>query len=564
MAKSLNEAFIKAYSKERAAGQQRKATVPEEDNPYIVRIDTATVTIPEPHFLHSRPTSPTALVGENQPTKEAVVSNETRSAIASQMLQAGGWLDSQTDTFVGGFPMLSAVDAPSSSPKPNQSSVQPRAAEARPSDAEHSKVEHSKAENNAVEYSAGNTGRTGAWEVELSSNSPGADVHAAPAPETPSTARVQTDVLPSHSNHASETGSASPFQQRPVSTVAQAETRSESYREPSELAAPMAPALSFAEVERAVDSVSEKRREGGAIFRLDRPSYSSNQAAAGMDLLAEEVNDGLSEDSGDQSSMLELPTSASGTNDLDETDYVSKNLSARAVEEGLRQARVRVFNPVWEVDSFQWPSVCIELLKQREKNMQRVAANLMTACQEGLQILAVTSPQGGEGRTTVACCLAMLAGRYGLNVAIVDGDIENPTLGYQTNLDVEHDWKQAISQELSLEEVAIHSIDDQVTLLPLMAPIDPKEMSADDNRIAYMLHELSESFDLVIVDTGHMNSTASLVTSMGEQGLISAVVTVVDQRDSTRHRVDACVQRIRKIGISSIGLVENFTTADRL
>ena len=556
MAKSLNEAFIKAYSKERAAGQQRKASVPEEENPYIVRIDTATVVIPEPHFLNARPTSPTALVGENLPASEASVARDSRAAIASQMLKAGGWQDSQTDAFVGGFPMLSTDYVPTSVPTPGAPKLQPRV------------VETGEVEPVAVVHNEVRAIRAELKGAGLSSELHEADLRVppavAPTPAASSTPQTQSNGLPPSPVHASETESAPPMQQGPAEVGVQTETSSAGYRETEELQAPIAPALSFAEVERVVDSVSEKRRAGGAIFRLDRPSYSSGHSEDGMESLAEEISEDLSEGSGAQSSMLEMPMSASVAKGLDETEFVSKSHSARAVEEGLRQARVRVFNPVWEVDSFQWPAVCTELLKQREKNMQRVAANLITACQEGLQVLAVTSPQGGEGRTTVACCLAMLAGRHGLNVAIVDGDIENPTLGYQTNLDVEHDWKEAISQELSLEEVAIHSIDDQVTLLPLLAPIDPREMSADDNRIAYMLHELAESFDLVIVDTGHMNSTASLVTSMGEQGLISAVVTVVDQRDTTRHRVDACVQRIRKIGISSIGLVENFTAADRL
>jgi Mrp family chromosome partitioning ATPase len=190
--------------------------------------------------------------------------------------------------------------------------------------------------------------------------------------------------------------------------------------------------------------------------------------------------------------------------------------------------------------------------------MELVARNLIEACQEGLQVLAVTSPQSGEGRTTVACCLAKLAGSRGLNVAIVDGDIENPTLSYQTNLDVDQDWKTAIFNQLPLEEVAVHSIEDQVTLVPLTHPIAQHEMATDDNRIESMLQELSESFDLVIVDMGHMDSSRSLVTSLGERGVISAVVAVVDYRSSTRQQVDHCLRRIRQTGVASIGLVENF------
>ena len=73
-----------------------------------------------------------------------------------------------------------------------------------------------------------------------------------------------------------------------------------------------------------------------------------------------------------------------------------------------------------------------------------------------------------------------------------------------------------------------------------------------------MLRDLSESFDLVIVDMGPMSSDRSLVQTLGEQGILNAVVTVVDHRSSTAERIEACLRRIQQTGVNSIGLVENF------
>ena len=306
--------------------------------------------------------------------------------------------------------------------------------------------------------------------------------------------------------------------------------------------------LTFDEVEKAVRELAKERGKSGEIFRLDRPSYSMSQGQSGP-AEAEELSDAFSETDYSDTQSHE---------NIQNAGFLSKTRMTRAMEEGLRQARARVFNPVWEVDNFQWPDVCGELLEAGHDNMQKVASNLSTACQEGLQVLAVTSPGSGAGTTTVSCCLAMLAGMNGMKVAILDGDIENPTLSVQTNLDVESDWKNAILGHMSLEEVAVHSIDDQVTLLPLIQPIDQAEMSTNDDRIYHMMQELSESFDLVIVDTGHIERTRSLLTSMGEQGIISAVVTVVDKRRTSQQAVEDCIRRIRNTGVASIGLVENF------
>jgi Mrp family chromosome partitioning ATPase len=234
------------------------------------------------------------------------------------------------------------------------------------------------------------------------------------------------------------------------------------------------------------------------------------------------------------------------------------NAEVRQVERELRRAKVRVFNPIWEVDQLQWPDVCVKLMNARMDSLNYVTKHLFEACQEGLQVLAVTSPEGGEGRTTVACCLAMLAGSRGLKVAIVDGDIENPTLSLQTNLEIENDWQSAIMNQMPLEEVSVHSIDDQITLIPLLGPLDQSELPKSDQRIADMLIELSESFDLVVLDIGHMSSPNGLMNSLAEQGIINAAIAVVDNRNSSTQGIETCIRRIRQAGVTSIGLVENF------
>ncbi len=243
-------------------------------------------------------------------------------------------------------------------------------------------------------------------------------------------------------------------------------------------------------------------------------------------------------------------TFGEGDNPLDERQ------KAIAKELDLRQARVRIFNPLWEVDRLEWPPVCLELLKTIDTKSSSVAKNLLNACQDGLQILAVTSPQTGAGTSTVACCLAMIAGRYGLNIALVDGNVDNPSLCYQTNLELEVDWHEALAQKMPLEEIAVHSVDDQVTLVPLLARLSPPQL--DDRSMATMLNELAQSFDLVVVDMGHMASNKNMVSTLGDLGVINAVVAVIDRRKSSSEQIESCLRQIRQTGIASVGLVENF------
>lgn len=238
-------------------------------------------------------------------------------------------------------------------------------------------------------------------------------------------------------------------------------------------------------------------------------------------------------------------------------DSHTRNLEkTKRREQVLRQSRMKIFNPLWEVDRLQWPQVCSELSRAMDEESSTVVENLMRACQEGLQVLAVTSPQSGEGTSTVACCLAMLAGKHGLNIALVDSNIENPSLSYQTNLELDVDWHEAVAKRMPLEEIAVHSVDDQVTLVPLLERLNAPELN--EHNVARMLQELSQSFDLVIVDLGNMSSPRSMVRKLGELGVIHAVVAVVDRRLSSPDRIESCLRQIRQTGIASIGLVENF------
>ncbi len=498
MQNSLNQAFIRAYAKERDAvhaqalnsAADSQAATERANEELILRIDTTSVEIPRPHMTsrpaikQSAPALVTAAAAPVQATVQAPVravrteEEELRASIASEMLRAGGW---QNEQFASLGPIVSdTASSPTASNSDRPGPVKPMVATI---------AEDAEPRSNSFERESEllDTGTTRFFSRDAVRQSPPDSVPGKPG------SIVRLDK-------ALGTTSA-PEQPKPVAkTVQQTPTKS---REELEAAR--------AELEKLKQSVA----------------------------------------------------AATATMESKATTSVKSNTTAQAkqVEQELRRAKVRVFNPIWEVDQLQWPEVCVKLMDARMDSLNHVTKHLSEACQEGLQVLAVTSPEGGEGRTTVACCLAMLAGNRGLKVAIVDGDIENPTLSLQTNLEIENDWQSAIMNQLPLEEVSVHSIDDQITLVPLLGPLDQNELPGTDQRIADMLIELTESFDLVILDVGHMNSPNGLMSSLAEQGIINAAIAVIDNRNSSTQRVETCIRRIRQAGVTSIGLVENFASS---
>ncbi len=307
-----------------------------------------------------------------------------------------------------------------------------------------------------------------------------------------------------------------------------------------DLEPPAGPALSPESYRAAVEKLARRHGSRGSILRVDSPSQKQDR---------------------DQSIAFPAPDAPPDARDR-EADTARPGPGMKEdvlqMEQYLRQMKHRVFNPAWEVDSIPWPEVCTQLLRNHYETMDVIGRNLRQSCQDGLQVLGVTAPRRGMGASTVACCLAMLAGVYGMKVALIDADLETPTLAAQTNLDIEIDWKTALLRDLTVEDAAVHSIDDQVTLIPLLAPVTALELDVFDLRIIRMFEQLVDGFDLVVVDVGNMESDRSLMTSLGREGMIHAVATVVDRRGAESRHIDACIRRIQRCGVRSIGLVENF------
>lgn len=219
---------------------------------------------------------------------------------------------------------------------------------------------------------------------------------------------------------------------------------------------------------------------------------------------------------------------------------------------------IQDFNSVWEVDELYWPEVSDELFKQQERSFNKVAAYLSDACRGGLGVLAVTSAVRGEGRTTVASCIARCAAKRGLKVVLVDGDLEHPSLADSLNLEIARGWSDALQENIPLEEVAVHSIEDQLTLIPLVTTEPSQDFSSTDSRIQSMLKRLTESFDLVVLDVPQVNSVGSRMIGAGTSPGIDAALLVTDCRIEDSQRIDTALRRLKNLGIQSVGVVENF------
>ena len=212
---------------------------------------------------------------------------------------------------------------------------------------------------------------------------------------------------------------------------------------------------------------------------------------------------------------------------------------------------IEPFQAVWEVDVFDVPSRVADLFFDGRR-YQQIAERMSAAVQTGLQSVFVTSVQSGEGRTSVAIGFAMAAAASGMRVALVDADTATPTLADHLRLDLQFGWVDTIRGGLPIKEIAVHAVEDGVTLIPLMPP--QGQTAATPYEVTRLIETLCNHFDLLIID----GPTAE---SPGVSKIAGACDSAVLVRDKTRTGDEHVVKfsaRLQEAGVQGVGIVDNF------
>lgn len=238
--------------------------------------------------------------------------------------------------------------------------------------------------------------------------------------------------------------------------------------------------------------------------------------------------------------------------------YAEPKTSDHKATESVAAAIAAPFKAAWEVDAFQWPATVLDLLGSQESAFEEISGYLQRANRQGLKVVQITAAERGVGRSTTAMCLAAAMAHAGLKVALVDGDIENPSLATQLNLELEFSWPQCITDNVPLAEVAVYAVEEEVTLFPLLLPWGREAAEGLRSRINRLLRRISNSFDLVIIDAHRVNQQWHHAIGCGEDAAVDAALVVVDAELSVGSRVESTLELLRHSDIASIGVVENF------
>jgi Mrp family chromosome partitioning ATPase len=216
------------------------------------------------------------------------------------------------------------------------------------------------------------------------------------------------------------------------------------------------------------------------------------------------------------------------------------------------------FHPHWEVEQFAWPAACDQLLAAQEGAFAGLLERIVLAAVNGQKIVAVAGCSAGDGKSTLALCLAREAARAGLSTALVDADFDRPRLAELLGVDPPRGWEEALAGEMPLVETSISSEVEGVHLVPLR----PGRAAPSEERTAALLEALellSDRHDLVLVDMGTIpvDGTPAEAPTPASEKLLGAIL-VRDCRRVNEAMSLLVAQQLRAAGVEVLGRVDNF------
>ena len=180
---------------------------------------------------------------------------------------------------------------------------------------------------------------------------------------------------------------------------------------------------------------------------------------------------------------------------------------------------------------------------------------VFTSGSQSTRIIAVTSSQPLEGKTTTACNLAMALALGGSRVLLIDADMRRPglhkTMGLQNGTGLSH---LLVGQARVRDAVQRTSEPNLVAITAGRTPPNPSELLSSERMNNLLTNLASGPFDWVIIDTPPVLAVTDAVILAGR---VSGVVFVVGSEMTRRAHAERALETLQSGHPKSLTVVLN-------
>ena len=174
-------------------------------------------------------------------------------------------------------------------------------------------------------------------------------------------------------------------------------------------------------------------------------------------------------------------------------------------------------------------------------------------CGADIKVIAITSCNENEGKTTVALHLAKSFAELGKKVLLIDADLRRPTVHKKLKIE-NSEGLSGVLAGFSSAERAVISINPNFSVLPSgTTPPNPSELLAS-REFEELLSKLKDEYDYIIVDTPPVGIVSDALTI----GRISdGILLVIKEKATTYKDFERVVDSLKLAEITLLGVVLN-------
>jgi polysaccharide biosynthesis transport protein len=188
-------------------------------------------------------------------------------------------------------------------------------------------------------------------------------------------------------------------------------------------------------------------------------------------------------------------------------------------------------------------------------------ALVMSNPSRSTRIVAVTSAQPLEGKTTTAVNIALALAIGGSRVLLIDADMRRPSLHKALSMPNEKGLSHLLTGQAKMREVVHHSPDPNLLVITAgAAPPNPSELLAGDTMRAFIQQLAVGPFDWVIMDTPPVLAVTDAVILAP---LVSGVTFVLGAEMTRWRLAERAIETIQAGNPQSISAVLNKVDFDR-
>lgn len=171
------------------------------------------------------------------------------------------------------------------------------------------------------------------------------------------------------------------------------------------------------------------------------------------------------------------------------------------------------------------------------------------------ELLLVTSPGPGEGKTLISCNMAVAMAQSGLRTVIIDGDMRRPRMHKVFGVENgEHGTSSLILGTSTLEEAVRETEVENLSMISC-GPIPPNPSELLHTKgFAELVEELRANFDRIILDTPPLGAVSDALIPCR---VVDGVVLVVKFGGTRRDLLRRSIEQLETVGAPFTGTILN-------